>query len=67
MTSPKKAAVGRQIVVAITMSVLSGIFFIGGLTGASRGDVFSWIPLVLALTNLIIAGLLARKVWQSIP
>jgi hypothetical protein len=66
MTTPKKLARG-QIVLAVILSVLSGMFIIQGLNGAFRGDVYSLIQLVLAPALLAIAILHARRVWQAIP
>jgi hypothetical protein len=64
--SPKKLALG-QIVLAIVLSVLSGMFLIQGLGGPLRGDIASWIQLVLSPVLLTIAIVHARLVWQAIP
>jgi hypothetical protein len=64
--SPKNIALG-QLVLAIILSVLSGMFFMQGLAGAFRGDTASWIQLVLSPALLAIAILHCRRVWQAIP
>jgi hypothetical protein len=63
--SPKKIALG-QIIIAILLSVVSGMFFMQGLEGALRGDSASWAPLVLSPALLAIAILHGRRVWQAI-
>jgi hypothetical protein len=63
--SPKNIALG-QLIVAILLSVLSGMFFMQGLEGTFRGDTFSWIQLILSPALLAIAILHGRRVWQAI-
>jgi hypothetical protein len=63
--SPKKVALG-QIVIAILLSALGGMFLIQGLEGAVRGDAGSWAQLILSPALLAIAILHGRRVWQAI-
>jgi hypothetical protein len=64
--SPKNIARG-QIILAILLSVVSGMFLLQGLEGAFRGDTASWIQLVLSPALLAIAILHGKRVWQAIP
>jgi len=64
--SPKKSALG-EIIAAISLSVVSGMFFMQGLEGALRGDTASSILLVFSPGFLAIAILYGRRVWQAIP
>jgi len=64
--SPKKIALG-QIILAILLSVVSGMFFMQGLEGALRGNTASWIQLVSSPALLAIAILHGRRVWQAVP
>jgi hypothetical protein len=64
--SPKKVALG-QIIIAILLSVVSGMFLMQGLDGAFRGHALSWAQLVLSPILLAIAILHGRRVWQEIP
>jgi hypothetical protein len=64
--SPKRVALG-QIVLAVILSILSGMFIIQGLGGALQGEISSWMQLVLAPVLLSTAILLARSVWKAIP
>jgi hypothetical protein len=64
--SPKNIVRGH-LVLAILLSVLSGMFIMQGLDGAFRGHPASWMQLVLSPALLGIAILLGRRVWQAIP
>jgi len=62
--SPKNIALG-QLVLAILLSFVSGMFLIQGM-GVFRGDMFSWIQLIASPAMLGIAIVHARLVWQAI-
>jgi hypothetical protein len=63
--SPKNIALGR-LILAILLSVVSGMFIMQGLEGAFRGDTVSWIQLILSPALLAIAILHGRMVWEAI-
>jgi hypothetical protein len=63
--SPKKVALGR-ITMVITISIVSGMFFIQGFAGALRGDAASWVQFMCSPILLAVAILHGRKLWQSI-
>jgi hypothetical protein len=62
--SPKNIALG-QLILAILLSFVSGMFLIQGM-GVFRGDPVYWIQLIGSPALLVIAIVHARLVWHAI-
>ena len=62
--SPKNIALG-QLILAILLSFVSGMFLILGM-GVFRGDPVYWIQLIGSPALLVIAIVHARLVWHAI-
>jgi len=64
--SPKNIALGH-LILAILISVCSGVFLMTGLHGVFRGQTSYWIYLISSPALLGIAIAYGRLVWQAIP
>jgi hypothetical protein len=64
--SPKKLVLG-QLIITISLSVSSGMFFILGFASWLRGSPVFWAQIAVAVASLVVVILLCRRILQIIP